>query len=183
MKTSDFKKIQAEQARIIGRATILAAYIPTGDDAADTAHIVNAIEEVAIMTRQIDLAIGQGSIEEQAIYCLGGTFCAKALSWSLKSMHKLAILIGVDAEPAVVKAVERVLLARKVLVRRELEHAVESMEDLARAESISVSDLFELRGDVGRALRDGVATSIETAKDAGLSKDFLGRMRSRLGFM
>lgn len=181
MNIENFKAAQHAQALIIGKATIQAAYLPTSDEEADKAFILDAIDDIAIMTRKLTIVHDDGSPERSARLALGGTFCAKALSWSLKSMHRLACTLGIDEDDDVLESVQRVTLARKVLVRRELEHAVESIEGMARAEGLSVTDMLTRGDSLSTALREGVMASLAATGGVGLSKDFLGRMRSRLG--
>tara|TARA_R110000737_G_scaffold190304_4_gene212006 strand:- start:4499 stop:5050 length:552 start_codon:yes stop_codon:yes gene_type:complete len=181
MNTTRFNEARAAQAHIIGTSTIMAAYLPTNDLEADRAYIIAGVDELAIMTRKLSAACPDATVPQKAMLALGATFCAKALGWGLKGMHRLATLLDLDGDEEVLAAVKRVLLARKVLVRRELERAVVSVEDVAKDEGISVAALLANDDGLYAMLCESVHSSLEASKKFGLSKDFIGRMKSRLG--
>jgi hypothetical protein len=181
MNKPRFTEAREAQAHIIGTSTIMAAYLPTKDLDADRAYIVATVDELAIMTRKLSAVCPDATVPQQAVLALGATFCAKALGWGLKAMHRLSILLDLDGDADVLAAVNRVLLARKVLVRRELERAVVSVEDLAKEEGVSVADLLANGDGLHSMICESVHSSLEATKGLGLSKDFVGRMKSRLG--
>ena len=181
MNNLNFEEEQANQALVIGQATIVGAYLPTGNAAADKAYLLDALERIATLTRKLTVNFDCGTTLEQARLALGGAFCAKALAWALKTLNGLACLLDIEADEDVLEAVKRVSLARKVMVRRELELAVSSVEDVAAREGISVEEMLSRAGGLADTIREGVTGSLAAGENVGLSKDFVKRMKVRLG--
>lgn len=182
MNQQQYKKMREEQARVIGECTIIGAYTKTTNRAADKAYVIEKLDRIALLTRRMD-SERIGSIENwledrDAVerIGLGYTFCAKALAFSLTTLHTLAKEVGCDRDKEVQEAVKRLRSSRKVLIRREIEGAVQAIERTAAAKGCHVADL-----DMCEDLIDTLATTIEEGDRMGLSKSFIRRMMERIG--